>query len=182
MTTTPVRERTRLAIRGEATRLFTENGYEATSLQDIADAVGCSKATVLYHFDGKPAIIREVLAEPILELTELMSVIASKPRKQAQAAAIGGLVDLAVHYRGLVSVLHDIAPKPEDFAELAELNELAEPILRTIAVDDSPLELAVATFALNGLFGICRELDHLSDEELRTALDASLNRLVRPQT
>ncbi|WP_331590402.1 TetR/AcrR family transcriptional regulator, partial [Phenylobacterium sp.] len=44
-------------IRVEASRLFVEKGYDGTSMQDIADAVGLTKAG-LYHFvDSKEELL-----------------------------------------------------------------------------------------------------------------------------
>ena len=40
----------------EATRLFAASGFDATPLQDIADAVGISKQAVLHHFPSKEHI------------------------------------------------------------------------------------------------------------------------------
>jgi TetR/AcrR family transcriptional regulator len=40
----------------EATRLFAASGFDATPLQDIADAVGVSKPAVLHHFPSKEHI------------------------------------------------------------------------------------------------------------------------------
>src|SRR5689334_23231586 len=45
----------------EATRLFAKSGFEATPLQDIADAVGMSKQAVLHHFPSKEHIRTGVL-------------------------------------------------------------------------------------------------------------------------
>lgn len=52
-----VRER----VIAEATRLFAEKGFDATPLQDIADAIGVSKQAVLHHFPSKEEIRRGVL-------------------------------------------------------------------------------------------------------------------------
>ncbi|MCS6867707.1 TetR/AcrR family transcriptional regulator, partial [Thermus sp.] len=41
----------------EAAKLFTEKGYEATSVQDIAQAVGLSKAALYHHFAGKEEVL-----------------------------------------------------------------------------------------------------------------------------
>ena len=46
-------ERTRQQILETAQRLFAEHGYDATSLQMIADEMGLTKAAVYYHFPAK---------------------------------------------------------------------------------------------------------------------------------
>ncbi len=45
----------------EATRLFAASGFDATPLQDIADAVGVSKQAVLHHFPSKEHIRQGVM-------------------------------------------------------------------------------------------------------------------------
>jgi TetR/AcrR family transcriptional regulator len=44
-----------------ATRLFAARGFEATPLQDIADALGVTKPAVLHHFPSKEHLRRGVL-------------------------------------------------------------------------------------------------------------------------
>ncbi len=51
---------TRDRILEEAARLFTEKGYEATSVQDIAQALGLSKAALYHHFGSKEEILYEI--------------------------------------------------------------------------------------------------------------------------
>ncbi|AEG33034.1 regulatory protein TetR [Thermus thermophilus SG0.5JP17-16] len=51
---------TRTRILQEAAKLFTEKGYEATSVQDLAQALGLSKAALYHHFGSKEEILYEI--------------------------------------------------------------------------------------------------------------------------
>lgn len=44
-----------------AANLFTNNGYNATSVRQISDAVGCTEAAIYYHFKDKRALLQEVV-------------------------------------------------------------------------------------------------------------------------
>lgn len=58
---------TRERILDVARELFTEQGYEATSLREIADRLGFTKAALYYHFQSKEQILMALL-EPVRSL------------------------------------------------------------------------------------------------------------------
>jgi AcrR family transcriptional regulator len=71
---TGLRERTRRAIQKEITeaaeRLFVERGYEATTIEHIAEAVGMSRRTVYRYFSTREDVVLgkfDVVAEEVLD-------------------------------------------------------------------------------------------------------------------
>ncbi len=52
----------------EATLLFARHGYDPTSVSDIVDAVGVGKGVFYWYFDGKEALLREILTDGVRRL------------------------------------------------------------------------------------------------------------------
>src|SRR4029078_216848 len=61
----------RQAIVEAATLLFAERGFAGVSVQEIADAAGTHKTTVLYHFATKDALHEAVLDEALGRVVEM---------------------------------------------------------------------------------------------------------------
>jgi AcrR family transcriptional regulator len=55
-------------ILAEARRLFTERGFEAASIDDIAEAAGVAKGAVYHHFASKEAVFQRVLEDVQAEI------------------------------------------------------------------------------------------------------------------
>ncbi|MBS1907538.1 MAG: TetR/AcrR family transcriptional regulator [Actinobacteria bacterium] len=64
---------TRAEIRRVALALFTERGFEGTSIRDIVEAVGMQKSSLYYHFENKDAIILSLLDERRAESEKLIA-------------------------------------------------------------------------------------------------------------
>ncbi|WP_171041251.1 TetR/AcrR family transcriptional regulator [Sinomonas susongensis] len=62
---------TRERIQSVALRLFSEQGYEATSMRQIAEELGFTKAALYYHFESKEDIVRALLETMRGEVAEL---------------------------------------------------------------------------------------------------------------
>ena len=62
----------RTKILEEATRLFAAQGVDGTAIQEIADAVGVAKPSLLYHFPSKEALHRSVLEHLLSRWNEIV--------------------------------------------------------------------------------------------------------------
>jgi AcrR family transcriptional regulator len=81
MTARPTRRagsETRTEILRIALDLFTRQGYEGTSIRDIAEALGVTKSSLYYHFANKEAIVRALLDERRDEIDELLRWIGAQ--------------------------------------------------------------------------------------------------------
>ena len=90
-----------------AARIFGEKGFDATSMQDIADAVHLQKASLYYHFDSKQEILAAILdhALDIINIT-LEAVLAQSlsPDEKLRHAMVSYLQTIADN-RNLAAVL-----------------------------------------------------------------------------
>ena len=59
---------TKEKILDAAIDLFAQKGFDAVSMQDIAQAVGIKKASLYYYFISKDQILKEVLEYPIARI------------------------------------------------------------------------------------------------------------------
>lgn len=70
---------TRDEILAAAAQIFSEKGYHATSMQDIAQAVNLQKASLYHHISSKQQILVEVLDHSLDMLIANMEEVMSRP-------------------------------------------------------------------------------------------------------
>lgn len=63
---------TRTQIREVALELFAEQGYEKTSLREIAERLGVTKAAVYYHYRTKEEILEDLFAGLLQGIDEIV--------------------------------------------------------------------------------------------------------------
>lgn len=104
MTTLEHGHDTRTRILAAARELFAERGYAATSLADIAAAVGLTKTAVAYHFHPKDRLAAELIAPAAEDMLTLLGTTYADRR-----ALVEGLVSMVVRHRAVIRlVMEDI--------------------------------------------------------------------------
>jgi AcrR family transcriptional regulator len=73
-------DHTRRKAQRVALELFTKQGYETTSLRQIAQALGITKASLYYHFPSKEAILRSLFEDRATEAEDLVAWLREQPR------------------------------------------------------------------------------------------------------
>jgi AcrR family transcriptional regulator len=63
---------TKSAILITAAALFSNKGYAGTSMADLAEELGLSKAAIYHHFESKEALLRELMESTFKELETLI--------------------------------------------------------------------------------------------------------------
>jgi AcrR family transcriptional regulator len=123
--TRPFRQQVDGGIVDRAAALFARHGFEQTSLQAVADAVGLSKAGLLHHFPSKEALREAAMAQAESLGRHAVDGVRELPvGPERDRQAIEGLVDIALAHPGLVALL--LAPALEPRATAAVDPQTAE--------------------------------------------------------
>lgn len=124
-----------------AARLFSERGFAGTSIRDIADALGVTKAALYYHFPSKDAILGELVAQPLAAVRAVLA----EPHRLTDRAGREAFIRRAVD--ALSSCGPEIMAVFRDPKLLAAVD--AE-------IEDSGIIRSVATTLAMGLSGVSR--------------------------
>jgi AcrR family transcriptional regulator len=101
---------TRARILAAALELFTAHGYQRTSLRQIAERLGITKAAVLYHFPAKDRIMGELVEPMLCDLEAALDGAERLAPEAARWAALEGMLDAFLAHRPMLQTLrHDLA-------------------------------------------------------------------------
>ena len=173
------RPSTRDEILRVAAEQFTRYGYRGTSLQHIAAEVGCSKASLLYHFAGKEAILSDLLGPATQAFGELVTELDQEADARAgQLAAIEGFVDLVLRYRREVSLIYDAIPEFHT-PMFDAVRPLTDRLCQAFAGPAGDEHLIAAKVLLSGIATIVVDTDEDAGV-LRPALISVARRALQP--
>lgn len=126
-------------IRDAAARIFHEKGYAATSIQDIADAVGILKGSLYYYIDTKEDLLFEVIKgahERGLEDLAKWRQLDAPPATRLRAAIEGHVVSNLCNLMSVGVFFHDFRSlSPDRRAEIIRDRDVYDDNLRQLVAD-----------------------------------------------
>ena len=168
-----------------AARVFYEKGYDGASMQDIAEAVGLTKAGLYHHVSSKDMLLYEIMnyGMDILEEAVLAKVKDIQDPREKLRQTILGHIDLVVRARDMeiTVILHENRSlkgnlrKQINTRKRAYIDYLEGLIARVQEQSGMPPRLSphIAAFAVLGMINWLYQWYHLEgpvkEEEISTA-------------
>ena len=179
---------TRDRILDIALELFTEQGYDKTSLRDIAERLGTTKAALYYHFERKEDILMELhlrlhaLGREALE--QLDDLADGQARVDAWPGIIDGFIDQVIDNRQLV-LLHQrnhraLEQLTDNERHRAENDDIEQQFRRILASPAIPLDRRVRmACSISAIVGVLATGEALFGDVPITQLAEEVRRAVR---
>jgi AcrR family transcriptional regulator len=157
---------TRRRILDVALELFLEQGYDRTSLREIAERLGFSKAALYYHYKAKDDILVALTDALIADLEEIVDRVGREPAGPARARrALTEMVDLMLRQRRTAQLIIAQAPAIQRLKETRE-HQFQARLQQLIAPADAPLVTRVRASA--ALSVVQSTLLHLNEDDVDT--------------
>ncbi|MEM9048531.1 MAG: TetR/AcrR family transcriptional regulator [Pseudomonadota bacterium] len=86
-------------ILATAARVFAETGYDRTSMSQLAEACGISKANIYHYYPGKEALLFDILESHLSTLRDRMAAIQGRGLS-AEAHLHAVILEVLMAYRG----------------------------------------------------------------------------------
>src|SRR5580704_13460374 len=170
---------TRSRLRQLALKLFAEQGYEKTSLREIAEQLGVTKAALYYYFKSKEDIVRSLVEDYVAELDELIAWAKGQPRTaETRAEIITRYLEIVANGSAVFRMLHQNQAAVSSLAAAKERGELFRERMDAL-IDllsdgpDAPLrdQVRAATCLTSLSYGCMHYMDRVaSPDELKSAL------------
>ncbi|WP_433066277.1 TetR/AcrR family transcriptional regulator [Dactylosporangium sp. CS-033363] len=160
--------------------MFTEDGYDKTSLREIAEKLGVTKAALYYHFPTKDDIVSSLIEQRIAAVDALLDWAEAQPRDSATRR----------EFLERYAVLHDEFVH-ENVIRFFERNQtlintlpagkrMREQMMRVFALLTDPsdsltqqLRRALALFSIHASWFLLRERPGTPEERRAAALEVA---------
>lgn len=108
----------RATIVDEATRSFATCGFAGTTMRDVAEACGCTKPALYYHFSSKETLFRAVVEHHLQRIDELMhrTIEGTGPIRPRLHAGVDGMIDYCMRQPLVMRLIQRMEASPEENA------------------------------------------------------------------
>jgi AcrR family transcriptional regulator len=174
---------TRVKIRSVALDLFAENGYEKTSLREIAERLGVTKAALYYHFKSKEDIVVSLFDDLLSSVDELIVWGRQQPASpQTREELLRRYTEvMRDDGRQLMRCLHENQPALRELKPGAAMRDRFRTLSALMAPPDAtPVDAfraRLALFAINASDFLLDEIGLTADEGQDVAHQVSLELL-----
>lgn len=128
----------------EAARLFCEQGYGGTSMDDVAAAVELTKGTLYHHFPGKAEILAQIYDEAAdFVLAGTKEIPEDIPPPAAVRSLVAGIMQLIEERRHLVTIFHQEMPWVERWLPAADARRIRRKMRQYINYVESVLQRGI---------------------------------------
>lgn len=95
-------------LQAAAVRLFRERGYHATSMQDLAEAVGVQRGSLYHYIEAKEDLLWEIMTHAMATLREGAGAALERPLSASARlrAAVSAHLRAAAQIRDELTILH----------------------------------------------------------------------------
>ena len=167
---------------------FTEQGYAATSIEDIVQRAGVAKGALYHHFSGKDALFRAVYEAVLGEAMSavMAAALAAREPWEAVRAGLSAFLDACLEpsFRRIV-ILESVTVLQHELTE-GGIGDRELPMLRTVLTPLTTSDVlpgvaveSLAHVALGGLYGAALYIARAPDPAAaRAEVDVVLDTLV----
>ncbi|GAA2589080.1 TetR family transcriptional regulator [Dactylosporangium fulvum] len=172
----------RAHIQDVALDLFIEEGYDKTSLREIAEKLGVTKAALYYHFPTKEDIVRSLIDQRMAAIEQLLEWAQTQPRDER----------MRLEFVRRYATVHDLMPNervirffernqtlintmPAGKQMRAQMERVFDLLIDPAEPVAQQLRRAMAIFSIHASWFILRERGATPEQRREAALEVALD-------
>lgn len=167
---------TKAEIHAAALELFSSRGYEKTSLREIAEQVGITKASLYYHYSSKQELLQAIVGTFFDDLNDVFAQVDEPWSQERELEVLGAYLDAVIKHRATgPTLLRDMTAVLAAFGDRLDdlIAESRRFQLWLAGPDPTAADRVLAAAAVEVVGAVLSagmDPAEVSDEEMRTIL------------